>query len=87
MASLTQSFWIAVAPPILVAEQESSTSRKTLSTIDQSCAIFVLITLHSNNNDDPPFIFVRYLCFRGFSIFGPIFFGAPVVYLVLELRK
>ena len=68
-------------------QSDLSTSSKALRAVDQSCPIFVLIAHHLKKNDDSPFTSVRFFCFWGCSSFDPMFFGAPAVEVVLELRK
>ena len=69
------------------SQSDLSTSSKVLRSVDQSCAIFVLIAHHLKNNNDSPFTSVRFSCFWGCSSFDPIFSGAITVELVLEVCK
>ena len=69
------------------SQSDLSTSSKALRAIHWSCAIFVFIAHHLRSNDDSPFTSVIFLCFWGCNSFDPIFSGASVVEVVLELRK
>ena len=82
----TQSFWMAVAPPILVANQIWTYIVKPWET-SINPVLFFKIALHLKKNDDSPFTSVRFFCFWRCSSFEPIFSGASAVELVLELRK
>ena len=86
MAHLTQSFWLAVAKPILVANQIWAHLAKPWEP-SINPMLFFLIAHHLKKNDDSPFTSVKFFCFWGYSSFNPMFFGAPAVEVVLELRK
>ena len=83
---LTQSFWMNVAPPIFVANKVWAHIAKPWESSINS-GLFFKIAHHVKNNDDSPFTSVRFFCFWGCTSFDTMFFGAPAIEVLLELRK